>query len=163
MLAWANGQNPKRVQKIQRLLQLQCQQFSLHHWKPTPAPYLLPLVTSNIQNPILVRSKSKKDAEDKADKAEHRINKAIAAQKKALRSIGHVEDLSTNNAKDIEYERTMRETARRGVIKIFNAVNASQIKAEQAQREARGLGPSKLQEQVKDMSRERFLDLIKSA
>ena len=112
-----------------------------------------------------MRSKARKDAEEKEQvaKEEHRIHKAISAQKKALRSIGHVEDLSTDNAKDIEYERMMKETARRGVIKIFNAVNASQIKAEQALRDTKGLGSSKSQEQVKDMSRERFLDLIKSA
>ena len=86
----------------------------------------------------------------------------MAAQRKALRSIGHVEDLSTRDAKDIEYERSMKKTAQRGVIKLFNAIRASQIKAEQALSQVKGVSRGEKEEKIKEMSREGFLNLIKS-
>jgi len=121
-------------------------------------PVSIPLTP---QDPILARSKSQSKSLESA-KTEHRIRKALAAQKKALRSIGHIEDLSTYNAKELEYERSMKKTAQRGVVKLFNAVRASQIKAEQALLEAKGAPRAEREEKVKEMSREGFLNLIKS-
>ena len=56
----------------------------------------------------------------------------------------------------------MKKTAQRGVVRLFNAVRASQIKAEQALLEAKGLPRAEREEKVKEMSREGFLNLIKS-
>jgi mitochondrial fusion and transport protein UGO1 len=56
----------------------------------------------------------------------------------------------------------MRKTAQRGVIKLFNAVRASQIKAEEALSQAKGISRGEREEKVKEMSREGFLNLIKS-
>lgn len=94
-------------------------------------------------------------------KAEHRIRKALAAQRKALRSIGHIEDLTTHDARALEYERSMKKTAQRGVVKLFNAIRASQVKAEEAMGTAIG-SRSEKEEKVKEMSKEGFLNLIKS-
>ena len=114
-----------------------------------------------MQDPILARSKSYSRALESA-KSENRIRKALAAQRKALRSIGHVEDLSTHDAKEIEYERSLKKTAQRGVIKLFNAIRASQVKAEQALSQTQGSSRADREEKVKEMSREGFLNLIKS-
>jgi len=56
----------------------------------------------------------------------------------------------------------MKKTAQRGVVRLFNAVRASQIKGEQALLEAKGLPRAEREEKVKEMSREGFLNLIKS-
>jgi Rrp15p len=70
--------------------------------------------------------------------------------------------LSTHDGKEIEYERMMKKTAQRGVVKIFNAIRASQIKAEQAVLQAKGISRSEKEEKIKEMSKEGFLNLIKS-
>jgi Rrp15p len=73
-----------------------------------------------------------------------------------------VDDLSTHDSKDLEYERSMKKTAQRGVVKLFNAVRASQIKAEQALSQVKGASRGEREEKIKEMSREGFLNLIKS-
>jgi mitochondrial fusion and transport protein UGO1 len=70
--------------------------------------------------------------------------------------------LSTHDGKEIEYERMMKKTAQRGVVKIFNAIRASQIKAEQAILQSKGISRSEREEKIKEMSKEGFLNLIKS-
>lgn len=58
----------------------------------------------------------------------------------------------------------MRKTAQRGVVKLFNAIRASQIKAEEAVRMAGTQGEKRgeREQRVQEMSREGFLNLIKS-
>lgn len=73
-----------------------------------------------------------------------------------------MEELLTQDAKAIEYERSMRKTAQRGVITLLNAIRASQIKAEQAISETQGQPRAEREGKVKEMSREGFLSLIKS-
>jgi Rrp15p len=75
--------------------------------------------------------------------------------------MGHVEDLTTHDAKELEYERSMKKTAQRGVVKLFNAIRASQIKGEQALAQAKEGSRSQKEERVKELSREGFLNLIK--
>ncbi|CCC13719.1 hypothetical protein SMACR_08223 [Sordaria macrospora] len=65
----------------------------------------------------------------------------------------------------LETERRLRKTAQRGVVKLFNAVRAAQVKAMQAEREARQegiVGVKRREEKVTEMSRKGFLDLIAS-
>ncbi|PBP20175.1 ribosomal RNA-processing protein 15 [Diplocarpon rosae] len=62
-----------------------------------------------------------------------------------------------------ELEKRLRRTAQRGVVKLFNAVRAAQVKGEEAAREARtkGLvGYRRREEKVTEMSKKGFLDLI---
>ena len=56
----------------------------------------------------------------------------------------------------------MKKTAQRGVVKLFNAIRASQIKAEEAMAQVKGISRGEREEKVKEMSREGFLNLIKS-
>jgi hypothetical protein len=62
-------------------------------------------------------------------------------------------------------ERRLRKVAQRGVVKLFNAVRAAQVKAAEAERLARKegvVGSKRKEEKVTEMSRKGFLDLIAS-
>jgi len=62
-----------------------------------------------------------------------------------------------------EEEKRLRKIAQRGVIKLFNAVRAAQVKGEEAAREARKqgtVGVVNREEKVNEMSKQGFLDLI---
>ncbi|GAB1314457.1 pre-60S ribosomal particles component [Madurella fahalii] len=62
-------------------------------------------------------------------------------------------------------ERRLRKVAQRGVVKLFNAVRAAQVKAAEAERAARKegiVGIKRKEEKVTEMSRKGFLDLIAS-
>ena len=62
-----------------------------------------------------------------------------------------------------EQEKRLRKTAQRGVVKLFNAVRAAQVKGEEAAREARKkgvVGAGRREEKVTEMSKKGFLDLI---
>ncbi|MCJ1259450.1 hypothetical protein MMC24_007288 [Lignoscripta atroalba] len=62
-----------------------------------------------------------------------------------------------------EQERRLRKTAQRGVVKLFNAVRAAQVKAEEAARELqkRGVvGVGRREEKVSEMSKKGFLELV---
>ncbi|KAK4039994.1 Rrp15p-domain-containing protein [Parachaetomium inaequale] len=62
-------------------------------------------------------------------------------------------------------EKRLRKVAQRGVVKLFNAVRAAQVKATEAERAARRegiVGVKRKEEKVTEMSRKGFLDLIAS-
>ena len=59
-----------------------------------------------------------------------------------------------------EQERRLRKTAQRGVVKLFNAVRAAQVKGEEAARNAQGAGRDRKQERVGEMSKQGFLELV---
>lgn len=59
-----------------------------------------------------------------------------------------------------EQEKRLRKTAQRGVVKLFNAVRAAQVKGEEAARERRGGGRQAREERIKEMGREGFLELV---
>jgi hypothetical protein len=63
----------------------------------------------------------------------------------------------------MELEKRLRKTAQRGVVKLFNAVRAAQIKGEEAAREARNtglVGQGRREEKINEMSKKGFLELI---
>ena len=57
-----------------------------------------------------------------------------------------------------EQERRLRKTAQRGVVKLFNAVRAAQVKGEEAARQGGAAGRKK--ERVAEMSKMGFLELV---
>ena len=62
-------------------------------------------------------------------------------------------------------ERRLRKVAQRGVVQLFNAVRAAQVKAAQAKKQAKTegmIGMDKREAKVTEMSRKGFLDLIAS-
>ena len=63
----------------------------------------------------------------------------------------------------LEEEKRLKKTAQRGVIKLFNAVRAAQVKAEQGERQQKEqnvVGMQKREERVNELSKEGFLDLL---
>lgn len=138
------------------------------------------LSTSKREDPVLSRSvqaiEASKEMTDLAleKKARHRIKE----EKKAALERGRVKDvLGASTAFDaenrhenvasvqetMELEKRLRKTAQRGVVKLFNAVRAAQIKGEEAAKEARAkglVGQGRREERVNEMSKKGFLDLI---
>ncbi|TVY21161.1 Ribosomal RNA-processing protein 15 [Lachnellula arida] len=138
------------------------------------------LSTSKRDDPVLSRSvaaiEASKEMTDQAleKKAKHKIKE----DKKAALEKGRVKDvLGASSAFDaahgvgtgesvqetMELEKRLRKTAQRGVVKLFNAVRAAQVKGEEAAKEARlkgVVGAGRREEKVNEMSKKGFLDLI---
>lgn len=130
-------------------------------------------------DPVLSRSaaahKASKDAIDST--LEAKVRRHIRAEKKAALEKGRVKDVlvATRNpvtgeaegstAEILETERRLRKVAQRGVVKLFNAVRAAQVKAAGAEKEMRKdgvVGAARKGERITEMSKKGFLDLIAS-
>lgn len=129
------------------------------------------LTASKRANPLLSRSKIPAEADRQiADsKLESKARAQIRAEKRAIAEKGHVADVLGLQTPDVdtgavlEEEKRLRKTAQRGVVKLFNAVRAAQVKAEDARAEARKegvVGMKKREQRVNEMSKQGFLDLI---
>jgi hypothetical protein len=138
------------------------------------------LATSKRNDPVLSRSvnaiQASKEITDLAleKKAKHKLR----SDKREALDKGRVKDvLGASTAFDaasgkldgptvqetMELEKRLRKTAQRGVVKLFNAVRAAQIKGEEAAREVRNkgiVGTGRREERVNEMSKKVFLDLI---
>lgn len=76
-----------------------------------------------------------------------------------------VEEGAETTGEILAAEKRLRKVAQRGVVKLFNAVRAAQVKAAEAERAARRegvVGVKRKEEKVTEMSRKGFLDLIAS-
>lgn len=129
------------------------------------------LTSQKRSEPILSRSKAAQETNKSLSdhKLTEKARRQLLAEKKTAQEKGRVKDvLGTNDPSmstgvTLAKEKELRRTAQKGVIKLFNAVRAAQVKGEQAEREARekGLvGMSKREETVKEMSKQGFLDMI---
>ncbi|KAL9103835.1 MAG: hypothetical protein Q9163_001155 [Psora crenata] len=58
----------------------------------------------------------------------------------------------------MEFERRLRKTAQRGVVKLFNAIRQAQVKAEEAR--AQGGARGRKEERVEEMTKKGFLEMI---
>jgi hypothetical protein len=137
------------------------------------------LSTSKRNDPVLARSvtaiQASKEITDQAleKKARHKLRE----EKKMALDKGRVKDvLGASTAFDaasgregisvqkmMEEEKALRKIAQRGVVKLFNAVRAAQIKGEQAAKESRTkgvVGQGRREERVNEMSKQGFLELI---
>uniref|UniRef100_A0A060TAX2 ARAD1D29722p n=1 Tax=Blastobotrys adeninivorans TaxID=409370 RepID=A0A060TAX2_BLAAD len=115
------------------------------------------------QDPILVRSK-KKAKEIEESKLEMKARRALNQDKRKLEDKDRVRDLTKTEGegavqKSLEYEKYLKQTARKGVVRLFNAVLASQAKSAPASKE---VGVTKKEEKMNEMSKENFLDLVRS-
>lgn len=129
------------------------------------------LTSQKRSEPILSRSKAAQETHKSL--ADHKLTvkaqRALLAEKKAAQGKGRIRDvlgLETENvstADIIAEEKKLRKTAQKGVIKLFNAVRAAQVKAEQAEKESRQkgvVGIAQREDKVKEMSKQGFLDMI---
>lgn len=112
-------------------------------------------------NPILIRNKNKVKSLE-SSKLESKAKRAITADKKALEQKDRVKNiLEPRDGKDtaqlLEHERKLKKIAQRGVVRLFNAVLASQnVKGSE------GVAITKKEEHMTEMSKEKFLDLIRA-
>lgn len=100
-----------------------------------------------------------------------RVRDVLVASKRRTLNLatGEIEEVPEEGAETtaqiLAAERRLRKIAQRGVVKLFNAVRAAQVKAAEAERAARRegiIGSQRKQEKVNEMSRKGFLDLIAS-
>ena len=129
------------------------------------------LATSKRRDPVLSRSKSAAEANKSLadEKLEQKARAQIRSERKVLLEKGRVKDVLGLETSDVdtgailEEEKRLKKTAQRGVVKLFNAVRAAQVKAEVAMKEARQhgvVGMKQREEHVNEMSKQGFLDLI---
>ncbi|EFQ34931.1 hypothetical protein CGRA01v4_04141 [Colletotrichum graminicola] len=132
------------------------------------------LTTAKRADPVLARSaEAHESARAAVDLAlEAKARKQLRQQKKEAMERGRVrnvlvapetENVSTGDM--IETERRLRKVAQRGVVKLFNAVRAAQVKAVEAEKKARRdgvVGVVRREEKINEMSKKGFLDLIAS-
>ncbi|GAO49106.1 Rrp15p-domain-containing protein [Saitoella complicata NRRL Y-17804] len=125
------------------------------------------LKAHNRSAPILARNKTSA-ANLESAKLEAKARKALSLEKRALLDKNHVVDILPRDeasAREVlEYEKALRKVAQRGVVKLFNAVRLSQLKAEEARDEGMRsgiVGVDKRTQKVAEMSKTSFLDLIK--
>ena len=129
------------------------------------------LTTSKRADPVLSRSKDASDASKQLTdtrlearaKSKLREERRLALEKGRVKDVMGLQSTDTSTAEIMEEEKRLRKTAQRGVIKLFNAVRAAQIKGEEAAREARTtgiVGMTNRKERVNEMSKKGFLELI---
>ena len=121
------------------------------------------------QDPVLSRSREATQASHEVanELLENKARAKIRAEKKESLDRGRVKDvlgLTTGEAGETaEEEKRLRKIAQRGVIKLFNAVRAAQVRGEEAAKEERRKGTVGLdnrEERVNELSKKGFLDLI---
>ncbi|KAK5126527.1 hypothetical protein LTR08_004668 [Meristemomyces frigidus] len=129
------------------------------------------LTTTKRTDPVLSRSAAASAAHKAlADaKLSARARSQIRSEKRAALEKGRVKDVlglgseGVDTGKVLEEEKRLRKMAQRGVVKLFNAVRAAQVKGEEAGRSVRAegvVGVGKREERVSEMSKQGFLDLI---
>lgn len=137
------------------------------------------LSTSKRSDPVLSRSAAAHEASKAAvDNAlESKARRHLREQKKKASEKGRVKDVlvasrdeitgeaESSTAGILETERKLRKVAQRGVVKLFNAVRAAQVKATEAEKDSRRtgvIGINNREEKVNEMSKKGFLELIAS-
>ncbi|OPB37410.1 hypothetical protein A0O28_0043220 [Trichoderma guizhouense] len=136
------------------------------------------LSASKRSDPVLSRSAAAHEASKQAvDIAlEQKARRKLKEQKRVALEKGRIKDIlvatvdesgepEMTTSEMLAIEKTLRKTAQRGVIRMFNAVRASQVQAAEAERAVRKegvIGHKTREEKVNEMSKKGFLDLIAS-
>ncbi|KAF4581825.1 hypothetical protein GQ602_006449 [Ophiocordyceps camponoti-floridani] len=136
------------------------------------------LSSSKRPDPVLARSAAAHEASKAVvDTAlEAKARRHLKEQKRKALEKGRVKDVllatnkvdgepSVSTAEVLRRERNLRDVAKRGVIKMFNAVRAAQIKATEADKAAKKsgvIGTDRRKEKINELSKKGFLELIAS-
>ncbi|EPS34581.1 hypothetical protein POX_a00446 [Penicillium oxalicum] len=127
------------------------------------------LPASARSDPVL--SRSRKAAQTSSEWENEKLDKAARAKLRAEKK----EELDRGRVRDVmgvergltgqvgEEEKRLRKTAQRGVVKLFNAVRAAQVRGEEAAREERKkgtVGMGEREKAVNEVSKQGFLELI---
>ncbi|KFA55073.1 hypothetical protein S40293_03517 [Stachybotrys chartarum IBT 40293] len=137
------------------------------------------LSSSKRADPVLARSADAHEASKMAldNVLEAKAKKHLREQKRKALEKGRVKDVLiatknevtgeavTTTAEILDTERRLRKVAQRGVVKLFNAVRAAQVKAVETEKGTRKdgvVGITRREEKVNEMSKKGFLELIAS-
>lgn len=118
-------------------------------------------------DPILARNKSHLKKLE-SDKLESKAKRLILAEKKEMHDKQRVRNLLPNADEPekvrqaLERERAMKKVAQKGVVKLFNVVLATQVKTNQ-EISREHVGQTKKEELMTEISKNKFLDLVKAA
>lgn len=127
------------------------------------------LPTSAREDPVLSRSRAatQTTADVANDRLENRARAKLRADKREELDRGRIKDVlgveSGVAGKTAEEEKRLKKTAQRGVVKLFNAVRAAQVRGEEAAKEERKKGTVGMGEREKtanEVSKQGFLELI---
>ncbi|KAL5355413.1 Rrp15p-domain-containing protein [Aspergillus floccosus] len=127
------------------------------------------LPTSARADPVLSRSKivAQKTSEAAEEKLDQRARAKLRAEKKEELDRGRVRDVMGFERGQagavLEEEKRLRKIAQRGVVKLFNAVRAAQVRGEEAAKEERKkgtVGMGEREKAVNEVSKQGFLELI---
>lgn len=127
------------------------------------------LPTSARADPVLSRSRAatQTTADIANDRLENRARAKLRADKREELDRGRIKDVlgveSGIAGKTAEEEKRLKKIAQRGVVKLFNAVRAAQVRGEEAAREERKKGTVGMGEREKaanEVSKQGFLELI---
>ncbi|KAL4788458.1 Rrp15p-domain-containing protein [Aspergillus varians] len=127
------------------------------------------LPTSARADPVLSRSKNATQTTTQVteDKLDNQARAKLRAEKKEELDRGRVRDvrgIASGQAGAVaEEDKRLRKIAQRGVVKLFNAVRAAQVRGEEAAKEERKKGTVGIDEREKaanQVSKQGFLELI---
>jgi hypothetical protein len=129
------------------------------------------LTSTKRADPVLSRSKAASDAHKKeadskleaAARAQLRAEKKQSLEKGRIKDVLGLESTSVDTGRVLEEERRLKKTAQRGVVRLFNAVRAAQVRAEEGMKQAEQegvVGMRQREERMQEMSKEGFLELI---
>ncbi|GMM38820.1 Rrp15 protein [Saccharomycopsis crataegensis] len=118
-------------------------------------------------DPIFVRQKKSILKQKQDEKLELKARKILNSEKKLRNEKSHITNLlpsaEASNARQVlEYERKLKKTAQRGVIKLFNAILTTQVGAQNEVKDEKMLFGKK-EEKMNEISKEKFMDLVKAA
>lgn len=119
------------------------------------------------KDPILARNKSTMRKLE-LDKLEAKAKRLMRMEKKEVYDKQRVKnpfppaDQPEKVREVLEREKKFRKTAQRGVVKLFNAVLATQVLTQQELDQEKG-GVMRKQELVNELTKLKFLDLVKAA
>ncbi|KAL3459831.1 Rrp15p-domain-containing protein [Aspergillus heterothallicus] len=127
------------------------------------------LPTSARADPVLSRSKiaTQTSTDIAEEKLDNQARAKLRAEKKEELDRGRVRDvlgIELGQAGAVaEEEKRLRKIAQRGVVKLFNAVRAAQVRGEEAAKEERKkgtIGIGEREKAVNQVSKQGFLELI---
>ncbi|KAF6011509.1 hypothetical protein HII13_001970 [Brettanomyces bruxellensis] len=121
-------------------------------------------------DPIFSRSKGQiKKFED--EKLEQKAKKLLLAKKRAKMNASRRMNLISDAVEGetaqvtLQREKSLKKVARRGVVKLFNAIMAAQAPADNAVSRSKGryFSEKREQEDITDVSKEKFLGMVQAA
>ncbi|KAJ0415868.1 Rrp15p-domain-containing protein [Aspergillus carlsbadensis] len=127
------------------------------------------LPTSARADPVLSRSKivTQTSTDLAEEKLDNQARSKLRAEKKEELDRGRVRDVLGiglgQSGAVAEEEKRLRKIAQRGVVKLFNAVRAAQVRGEEAAKEERKkgtVGMGEREKTVNQVSKQGFLELI---